>query len=543
MMWAREITIPMIKTPFPIHSVTWNKDGKTFAYTEEKNIIVRNSEDLSITQTVTTNHGIIEFMEFTQTTAGSGIDQLAALTQNNMLDIRILPETEPINSIKGLTNSLPTALAYNYNGNYIATASADGHVYLYMQNYLTSTLIERPIKTITSPARTLCFSRDNNMLAIGSIDDQIYLVNIANGDLIKSYPYKSSLNIPVRFTLDSKNIVFAKNSSTISVLNLKTNKVRNFQTLRDIQSIEISADGKYLIILADDNQIYFYDLKSGELEQYVPAFNTSPITCYAFNNIDSKLAVGHKDGSLYILNLDDVILLPNERPDSLKYNIPMPSEQNQDQQDPNEKDKKEEKAQKPQESIPLEPFKKRDESKKDREVKQYLADHGIIIEGGITFPPQPFSLEITLDLGYENFNLLSPFYFGGMITPFLALPSENFPFKYKEKGTLLSSPYFTGAKIYMPMGFIFYPFEDEIFAYAELDFGMTLNVIWNGQLGEKIVTSDPFSAFYTAAKVGLGWRFLHLTVSGNYDALMGFSYSFGIGGRIYLRNGGGKNDD
>ena len=145
-LYAQEMVIPMVKTPFPVHGATWNKDGTIFAYTEENNIIVRDGNEYSLLQSIQTENGNLQFMEFTQFTEGSG-DQLASLSEDNSLEIRILPNEMPVNRASINSDNFPTAMAYNWNGNYLATADTGNAIYIYMQNYMTETLIERKVRS------------------------------------------------------------------------------------------------------------------------------------------------------------------------------------------------------------------------------------------------------------------------------------------------------------------------------------------------------------------------------------------------------------
>lgn len=536
---AKEITIPMIKSPFPIKCITWNKDGKTFAYTEEANILIRNSEDLTLIQSISTNHGIIDFLQYTQETTGNEADQIASLTENNILDIRILPETEPTNSIEGIEKVLPTAMAYSHNGNYIATATADGKVYLYMQNYLTGAVIERQINATASPVKSLSFSYDNKMLALAAIDNTIYLVDVSSGQVTKSYPYKSSLNVPVKFTTDSQNLVFAKNSSTISMLDIRTNKAKTFKSSRDIVSCDITDDGKSLIILGDNNQIYFYDVKNGDMTHYIPSFNTSPITCFAFNNRTSKLAVGYNDGMLLILELDDVVLLPTQKPETLKYTIPNAKEGKKAEPTPlkveKKKEKEEIKKEEPKREIKSVFSNNKTFEKFISNTPAFQTGHGLIFEGLISFPPKPYTVTFGLLSGYENFNLLQPFYFGGIFTPYISLPPPEFPYSYVVDQNYIASPIMTGFSTFSNFGFLFYPFKNDIFVYTEIDIGLSMNLLWNGMYGNKSITSLPHIGFYSAARAGIGWRFLQISVATVYDSVIGYTMEISTGGRIYLK--------
>ena len=95
----------------------WNKDGTTFAYAEEKNIFVRDSSGYTLIQSIETSNDPINFLEFTQNTAGDGLNQLASLSQDKYLRFWILPEKDPLHVSKVEGEGQPTAFAYNNNGN------------------------------------------------------------------------------------------------------------------------------------------------------------------------------------------------------------------------------------------------------------------------------------------------------------------------------------------------------------------------------------------------------------------------------------------
>ena len=195
---AQEMVIPMVKTPFPVHGATWNKDGSTFAYTEENNILVRDGNEYSLLQSIQTENGDLQFMEYTQVTEGKG-DQLATLSESNTLEIRILPDERPVNVAQVSTDNFPTAMAYNWNGNYLATADTGNSIYIYMQNYMTETLIERKSQVLNHNATSLSFSPDNKYLAVGCEDDQIYILDVSSGKVLYSMTYPSDMKISPDF--------------------------------------------------------------------------------------------------------------------------------------------------------------------------------------------------------------------------------------------------------------------------------------------------------------------------------------------------------
>jgi len=52
--------------------------------------------------------------------------------------------------------------------------------------------------------------------------------------------------------------------SDLTIQNLKTTKIFNDAT-KDINSIDFSKDGKYLVASSDDNRLHLYDMENGML--------------------------------------------------------------------------------------------------------------------------------------------------------------------------------------------------------------------------------------------------------------------------------------
>ena len=60
------------------------------------------------------------------------------------------------------------------------------------------------------------------------------------------------------------------------------------------------------------NQIEFYDLSTQEFIGFIPAYNSTFLTTFAFNSDNTSILIGHQDGSIYRFEIDTVFLEPNE---------------------------------------------------------------------------------------------------------------------------------------------------------------------------------------------------------------------------------------
>lgn len=501
----------MIKTPFPVHSGTWNKDGTCFAYTEENSVIIRDAHEYSLVQTIPTYNGNLRFMQFTQETAGEG-DQLATLSEENVMEIRMFPEAEPLNSVLIDAENFPTAMAYNWNGNYLATADTGKYVYIYLQNYMTNTLIERRSEILNSVATSLSFSPNNKYLAVGAEDDQIYIVEVSSGKVLHALNYPNSLNVTPLFTSDSDYIIYPTKNRQIIVSDFYGNIQRTLKTKKNIKSIALSSDGSKLIVSCVDNQFYYYDMATGKYLGYIPRYSHANLTCYAYNNTDSLLLEGFDDGCIFILNVEDVFLRPGEKPP--RFTLYVADDMTSD---------------KGRRLSPEDLEKAR--KKNGLYTKQ---GHEIVLDTSFAVVPSPFTMAVSFGAGYKNYNWIRPFYIGGEIEPFMGFPKENFPYVYKLRGGTIESPKLMGMKIYFPVGFAIQPFNNDIDVFGELLTGTSLCWLWNGMFGSDSISSKMFPSFYMALKVGAGWKWFTLSMRGEYDTLLNFSVSADLAYRITL---------
>lgn len=514
---AQSMVVKMLKTASPVICITWNKDGTSFSYAENKNIIVRDSANYSLTQVIETENDNIILLKFPQSTAGEGLDQLASLSKDNVLELRILPQRKPINSVNPNSEdstfiTAPSALAYNQNGNYIATGDENGLITIYMQNYLTNGIISRELSELGTPITSLYFSRDNKLLVSGSMDSSAIIWDVASGKQLKALPYYSRTKAPVLITHDNKQILMPTAQNLIGIFDMNFNKIKEINTTENIKSIDLSADGNKLIVLCENNCFYFYDLQTCELLSYIPAFNPTPITSYAINNITSKIVLCHEDDSLYVLDIENVMLNPSDP--APEFFVEMT----------NESENYEVTAPEPEPVPEEEPF---DITK----YKAFFKDgHGISIDFGASLLPSPFFLELYIPVGYKNYNLLFPFYFGGNIEWYIGFsPRDSYPYTYKVNGSFEHNPFLNGIRIYAPVGILIYPWQNGWSMFAQAAPGISLNWIWNGHLGKKGVTSKIFPAFFAELKIGAAWDFFNFSISGRYDAILGFSFATDIG--------------
>lgn len=146
-----------------------------------------------------------------------------------------------------------------------------------------------------------------------------------------------------------------------------------------------------------------------------------------------------------------------------------------------------------------------------------------------SYIPKPYILGISLAAGFLEYKLIQPFYFGGYLEPHVGIPQKKFPYKYELNGKSINGPLIVGGKLYAPFGICVFPFQENIEFFVEFAPGLSLNMMWDAKLGKDSITSKMYPAFYGMLRTGATYKGFTFFIEGNYDAILGFGVSTGIG--------------
>ncbi len=172
----------------------------------------------------------------------------------------------------------------------------------------------------------------------------------------------------------------------------------------------------------------------------------------------------------------------------------------------------------------------------DENIKTLFKDgHGLMFNLGICKTEDLFPLSLILPMGYRNYDLLRPFYFGGSLELDLGFPSSNFPYKYYDSlGEKMNSPLLVGFKLYAPFGACMYPLKNGFEVFGEFGMGIGFSGIWSGGLGSRMLLTKLYPSFFVNFRTGVAWNFLNLTFNFSYDAVTGMAYGVELGAIINI---------
>ena len=172
----------------------------------------------------------------------------------------------------------------------------------------------------------------------------------------------------------------------------------------------------------------------------------------------------------------------------------------------------------------------------DENIKTLFKDgHGLMFNFGVCKSEGLFPLSLILPMGYKNYDLLRPFYFGGTLELDFSFPSSDFPYKYYDSiGEQMNSPFLVGFKLYAPIGACIYPLKNSFEVFGEFGLGIGFSGIWSGNVGNKMLLTKLYPAFFMNLRTGVAWDFINLTLNLSYDAVTGIAYGVELGAIINI---------
>lgn len=356
----------------------------------------------------------------------------------------------------------------------------------------------------------MAFSSDNTMLATAATDGFLRVWNTFNGRLVYEHSFYPDNKVPISYIIGTYNLLATTSATTLSVIDPTGNSLQDIDAGATIIHAQQFAQGRKVAILTSENRIKLYELENGNYLGYLPAFNVTPITSFDFNKEATTLLVGHEDGSIYKIDVESNLVLPNSMPilRLIKDNEVIV-----------EGDEFTEDIPEPVYYIPVEDA-----------GFYFKPGHGIELLAGFSLLPNPNLSDVDVTVGYLNSFWLHPFHVGARLITSIGFPRADFPYNYRLYGKPLEPPLMMSMTVKFPVGVAITPFENkDIMFYAETSLGLAVHQLWNRKFGKETIAGYLYPSFVGSIAVGAGWKGLSLKLHGDYDARLGFLFSVNIG--------------
>ncbi len=537
--FAQSLRIPMIQGEKNVNSLAWSLDSTLFAYTDGTDIVIRDVSEFFVRHTIQTQYKNILDVRFVDPIFDdSEEDRLYVLlvTDTNLIEIhQLFFFTDDIGNklcadniifqLQGSENIKACAFTCTNDIRFIAMGYEDGTFSLFNYNTITQEYIEESYEIGDTPLKSIDISSDHNMLLTSTDNGIIYIWN-NKMDAITSFFFDDDYSSRVFFNDDNEYpIVFANSQNSIGKFNFdgQAKPLSKINTDIQIKDFSISIDRKIALILDENNNLNVFNLETSDFIGYIPHFSESPISLFRIDYTQTKFLITHEDNTIYILEISKVLFPKNA-------SLPNTKVISMDEDDALQRlyDETEDEIEVQEETV------EEQETEDGKKLYEALAmiryknsdTIGFRLKG--TVAPGPYILGASFAAGYTAYRFIQPFYFGGFLEPHFDFPQKDFPYKYSIAGSEISSPIIVGGKIYFPFGICVYPFQKNIELFVEFSPGISMNMIWNGKFDNSI-TSKMYSGFYGSLRTGATYKNFVAFIEGNYDAVMGFGFSLGIG--------------
>lgn len=539
LFFAQTLRIPMIQGEKKVNSIAWSLDSTLFAYTDGTNIVIRDASEFFIRHTIQTQYkNILEVRFVDPIFDDSEEDRLYVLlvTDTNLIEIHQLfffsddignklCADNIIFQLTGSENIKACAFTCTNDIRFIAMGYQDGTFSLFNYNTITQEYIEESYEIGETPLASIDISTNQDMLLTSTDNGIIYIWN-NKMDAITSFFFDDEYSTRVFFNDDNEYpILFADSSNSIAKYNFEAQSQSGMHIQNDniIKDFSVSIDRKIALILDEKNNLNVFNLENSEFIGYIPSFSSSPISLFRIDYTQTKFLIAHEDNTIYILEISKVLFPKNA-------SLPNTKVIQMDEDDALQQlyDEREDEIEAAEETV------EEEESEDGKKLYEALAmiryknSDTIGFRLKATVEPGPYILGASFAAGYTAYRFIQPFYFGGFLEPHFGFPQKDFPYKYSLGGSEISSPIIVGGKLYFPFGICVYPFQKNIELFVELSPGISMNMLWNAKF-EQSITSKMYTSFYSALRTGVSYKNFVAFIEGNYDAVMGFGFSIGIG--------------
>lgn len=479
---------------------TWNYSSTLFAYADKDTVVIIDTKTSKILNKIQLDANIL-YVQFQNTNKAE---------QTKLFVVSEKGEVFFLNSKSGkilwigdsYSESNLTAAAFNSTGDSIATGYEDGKVVIYQQQGDSNFFVPEEITSLealdTIKINFLNFSQDKQFLLFGDDSGALIIWDLINKTERGRFYYNKEFCKSAFFTGEDDNILLLIDTLTAGIFDFEGNLIQKVQLEYSVKRMSISADGKTVMIVSNNNKRNYYNVNNkGTLE-----------------DITSSVAAANTAAKYPSLQSNDTALtdlppLPNIN-DGEYQRVIIDEETGTVQIE----------TLKPEGDSPVKPLVETPDREKNYDVIEVGAKFGI--------GPSPFTLNVNVSSGYITYRFLRPFYFGGKVDFGLGFPQGDFPYRYETPDGKLPNPKLFTMRAYGLAGLSLYPFEEDIEIFTDISLGYTGTFLWNISPSFN-ASSSLYSSLFTDIRVGAFYKGFKVWVDCTYEPIFRTCINLGAG--------------
>ena len=380
-----------------------------------------------------------------------------------------------------------TAVSFSNNSDYIAAAFDDNSVQVHFRLRVIAGSISHTITKHKTAVYGLEFSRNGEYLATVSLDGEAYIWNsYTSTQITRLKGIYARSKVPVVFSSDSLYIIYQDGRNTFRIADFSGNTLYSIAAGRPITGIKPLKDPDLISIRNDKGEVIVYSISSRRpisvssasklMSEVGESYVDSNFTSYDFDAAVSYMYAGFKNGKVYLIEptpyLDDTAMLIT------------------------------------------------DASKAGKGLGNFVHQRfsSFTISGGTNYMTKPYLMSANLRGEYLYSGKISPFFVGGGLSLGAGFPRKDFPANYKVHGEYVSSPKLLFTSIYIPAGYAFSPWNNDVRIITSFKAGVkiqSLALITK----EGSIIGDPVFSFFMSAGAGMQIKWFQFDLNCEYDAI------------------------
>lgn len=547
------------KADSPVYTVSWSPDGSLFA-TSGDNFVLLWYADTNTTKTFYVEHGV----PVVSSRFSNDSKWFLSVGADSSIIVRSLDnQTAPTKISSNTDQQIKDAAFLTDNGFSVAVPVDGRNLTCFFRLMASQEFVQRKITEVFSTIYSIDVNKNGTRILLGTEDGKAIVLDATTGELVQELPRFADSKIKPRFSPDGRKFIAATDAANLVIS--YTNTIGS-KIIRDgdmfANAVAWSPDSSKIACATKAGSVKIFDAETCKNEDaFFLVDGNDEVVSLTYSPDGEFLLAGTRKGYIYRWSLTGKVFDPQAH----KYVDKNSPQAQAAMQNPGEVPDVGELISAIKGAVEAaggsqssgadsgtgagagsggsgagqsqkngrDKATKLDDSRYD---SLYKYGHSIIVDFGASTPPSPYDLELSLAAGYLNYNVIRPFYFGAFLKPSFAFPIGSFPYEYTLNGATLSSPKLVALKIYAPLGFVIYPFYDDVEVFGDLSAGLSISKLWNVKFGANSVASKAYYSFYGAVRVGAGWRFMRFSVAGEYDTVFGFTFCGSAGFNIKIHD-------